>query len=91
MADSAELPGVGPASYAEAAVQRLLAEHPAVADQGLEITVQGTVLRLLGEVESEQRRAAILQLIGVRFPELEVRDDIRVTRCAPPDGAEELS
>jgi hypothetical protein len=80
-----------PATDTEAAVQRLLAEAPGVAEQAVECRLDSAGLLLSGQVESAQRRDAILTLVRDRFPELAVRADIDVLEYGPPDEPEELS
>ncbi len=72
------------AGYTEAEVQRLLAENPGVNDQGIEMSLRDGVLLLTGEVATEQRRGAIVALVGANFPDLLVRDEIGVSDCEPP-------
>jgi hypothetical protein len=76
--------------YLEAAVQRLLVEHHALAEQGLTVRCREQRLTLHGEVESQRRRTEILRLVRQHFPDVEVHADIGVTRARPPDGAEDL-
>jgi hypothetical protein len=77
--------------YAEAAVQRLLSEHTAVAEQGVSVTRQDHTLVLRGEVESAHRRDEIVRLVSERFPGVRLDTDIAVTRTSAPTEAEELS
>lgn len=94
---SAERPGAQAAQsrhldeYVEAEVQRLLAEHAAVAELGINVVRREHLLMLQGEVESPQRRDDILRLVRERFPDVEIRTDIGVTRATPPTEAEELA
>jgi hypothetical protein len=74
-----------------AAVQRLLAEAPEVADQAVEVRAEPGMVVLTGEVESEQRRAAIVALVRGNFPDLVVTARISVVRCDPPADPEVLS
>ncbi|MGH3715260.1 MAG: hypothetical protein ACRDT4_17620 [Micromonosporaceae bacterium] len=76
--------------YAETDIQRLLAEDPGVAEQGITVLVRGDTLVLCGEVESTERRSHIEELIAERFPDALIDSDIGVTRTNPPDGAEKL-
>ncbi|HEX6498097.1 MAG TPA: BON domain-containing protein [Micromonosporaceae bacterium] len=77
--------------YVEAAVQRLLAEHPNLGEQGLVVVRHERDLILRGEVESRQRRDEIERLVAEHFPGVRVRCDIGVVRSQPPSEAEELS
>jgi hypothetical protein len=76
--------------YSEAEVQRLLAEHTEVAEQGISIARRDQILVLCGEVESSKRRDDILRLVVEHFPGVTVRSDIGLTRAQPPSEAEEL-
>lgn len=76
--------------YTEAAVQRLLTEHPQVAEQGIELYRRDKVLVLTGVVESESRRDEIERLVSDHFPGLALRCDIGVARTNPPTDHEEL-
>jgi hypothetical protein len=77
--------------YTEAAVQRLLSEDQSVADQGIEITHREQCLVLRGVVESPERRAEIERLVSQRYPDLQVCNEIAVTRHNAPAEAEELT
>ena len=77
-------------AYVEAEVQRLLTEDGHTAEQGLTVTRRDQLLVLRGEVESAQRRDAILRLIHEHFPTVPVQADIGVTRAAPPPEPEVL-
>ncbi|MFF0721271.1 hypothetical protein [Micromonospora sp. NPDC003816] len=84
-------PGAGPPDeYVEAEIHRLLAEDPAVAEQGISVvrTDRGLVLR--GEVESAHRREEILRRVAERFPEEPVTSDIGVIRAQAPTEIEQL-
>jgi BON domain len=74
-----------------AAVQRLLAEAPQVAEQSVECRVDEGGLLLSGQVESAQRRDAIVALVREHFPELPVRAEIEVLACEPPGAPEVVS
>jgi len=76
--------------YVEAAVQRLLAEHESVAEQGITVTRREQTLVLHGDVESTHRCEEILRLVSTHFPGVQVHADLAVTRAQPPQGAEEL-
>lgn len=76
--------------YLEAEIQRLLAEHLGISEQGISVTRREQTLVLCGEVESAQRRDDILRLVAEQFPEVRVQSDIGLTRTHPPAEAEEL-
>lgn len=71
-------------------MQRLLAEDGDISEQGIEITRRDGIIVLSGEVESEERRAAISRQVSSRFPDRQIRNDICITRVGKPAEAEEL-
>lgn len=77
-------------AYTEAEVQRLLAEHPETAEQGITVVQRDRALVLCGEVESEHRRDEILRLVTEHLPGIAVTSDIAITRTHPPAQAEDL-
>jgi hypothetical protein len=77
--------------YAEAEVQRALAEDVGVAEQGITIERRENTLVLCGEVESVGRRDEVLRLVSARFPGVEIAADIGVTRAGAPTEVEELA
>jgi hypothetical protein len=77
--------------YTEAAVQRLLTEHPSLGEQGIQLTRREHCLMLSGEVESATRRDEILRLVHEVLPDVEVRCDIGITRAGAPTEHEELA
>ncbi|KWV33823.1 MULTISPECIES: hypothetical protein [Micromonospora] len=79
-----------PDEYVEAAIQRLLAEDPDVAEQGITVVRRERGLVLTGEVESPHRRAEILRRVAERFPDEAVTSDIGVIRAQAPAQVEEL-
>jgi BON domain-containing protein len=76
--------------YTEAAVQRLLTEHPDLGEQGITLTRREHCLVLSGEVESEQRREQIEQLVHQSLPDVELCCDIGLIRAAAPTEHEVL-
>ena len=76
--------------YTEAAIQRLLTEHPHLGEQGIVVTRREHRLVLSGEVESTGRAEQIRDLVQQAVPDAEVVCDIGVTRTAPPTEHEEL-
>jgi hypothetical protein len=75
----------------EAAVQRLLTEDGAIAEQGITVQRRDNLVVLGGEVESAQRRDEICRAITSHFPEIELVCDIGITRAQAPDEVEEIS
>jgi hypothetical protein len=78
-------------AYADAALQRLLAEDDGIAELGIDIVMQGDVVVLRGTVESEQRREEITRRVAEHLPECQIRDDIAVAPAQPPAGPEVLT
>jgi hypothetical protein len=76
--------------YVEAEVQRLLTEDAGLGEQGLTVARREHTLILWGEVESKQRCQEIVRKVKERFPDVDLRVDIGITRAAPPTEAEEL-
>lgn len=76
--------------YTEEEIQRMLAEDPRIAEQGISTVVRGDTLILCGEVESVARREHIEDLVGAQFPGVRIQCDIAVTRAHAPSEAEEL-
>jgi hypothetical protein len=74
--------------YVEAEVQRLLTEHDG--EQGLTVARREHTLILCGEVESRQRCEEIVRRVTDRFPDIDLRVDIGITRTSAPTEAEEL-
>lgn len=76
--------------YVEAEVQRLLTEDANLGEQGLRVLRREHTLILCGEVESRQRCTEIVRMVTERFPDIDLRVDIGVTRAAEPTEVEEL-
>ena len=76
--------------YTEAAIQRLLTEHPSLGEQGITLTRREHRLVLSGEVESPQRCEQIRQLVHAAVPDVELVCDLGVTRAATPTEHEDL-
>ena len=76
--------------YVEAEVQRLLTEHSGLGEQGLTVARREHTLILCGEVESKQRCEEIVRTVTERFPDVDLRVDIGITRTSAPTEVEEL-
>lgn len=76
--------------YVEAAIQRLLTEHTALAEQGITVARREHTMILYGEVESPARRDEIVRLVEENFPDVPLWVDIGVTRANPPTEPEDL-
>lgn len=79
-----------PDEYVEADIQRLLAEDPDVAEQGITVVRNERGLVLYGEVESSHRREEILRRVAERFPDVAITSDIGVIRTQAPTEIEQL-
>ena len=76
--------------YVEAEVQRRLTEDSGLGEQGLKVSRREHTLILCGEVESRQRCDEIVRAVTARFPDIDLRVDIGITRAGAPTEAEEL-
>lgn len=76
--------------YVEAEVQRLLTEDAGLGEQGLSVRRREHTLILCGEVESQQRCKEIVRKVTERFPDIDLRVDIGITRTGVPTEVEEL-
>ncbi|HZM79311.1 MAG TPA: hypothetical protein VFC19_26570 [Candidatus Limnocylindrales bacterium] len=77
--------------YAEAELQRCLAEGDDVAEQGIDITRREGAVVVQGEVESEIRRDAILRCVRESFPDKQVRSEIVLIPVGVPAEAEDVA
>ena len=77
--------------YTEAAIQRLLTEHPSLGEQGITLSRREHCLVLSGEVESPHRRDELEKLVRAALPGVEVCCDIGITRAGAPTEHEDLS
>ncbi|MGK5681230.1 BON domain-containing protein [Actinoplanes sp. URMC 104] len=75
----------------EAEIQRLLAEHDRIAEQGITVQRRDQAVVLGGEVESAQRRDEICKQIHAHFPDVQITCDIGITRAQAPSEVEEIS
>jgi hypothetical protein len=76
--------------YVEAEIQRLLTEDEGLGEQGLTVARREHTLILCGEVESRQRCEQIVARITERYPDIDLRVDIGITRATEPTEVEEL-
>jgi hypothetical protein len=77
--------------YAEAELQRSLAEGDDVAEQGIDIIRRDEIVVVQGEVESAARREAILRCVTDSFPGKEVRSEIVLIPVGVPTEAEDVA
>lgn len=76
--------------YAEAALQRKLVEND-IAEQGIEIVRRDGLVVVQGEVETAERRDAILRHVSESFPGKEVRSEVALIPVGKPSGAEDVT
>jgi hypothetical protein len=75
--------------YMMARLQRVLAEDDS--ELGIDMVRRGDHYVLIGEVESEERRQEVADKVAEHLPELEVRNEIMVTRFTKPVDHEMVS
>jgi hypothetical protein len=72
-------------------VQRLLAEHDGVAEQGITVVRREGAVVLCGTVETAARRDDIVRIVAAEFPDIQVLSDIQIAPARAPLEAEDLS
>lgn len=77
--------------YAEAELQRRLAEGDGTAEQGIDIVRRDGMIVVKGEVECAERREAILREVSAHFPDKQVRSEIALIPVGQPAEAEEVT
>jgi hypothetical protein len=77
--------------YAEAELQRCLAEGDDVAEQGIDIIRRDDFVVVHGEVESEARRDAVMRCVSDNFPGKQVRCEIVLIPVGAPAEAEDVA
>ncbi|HEX6682579.1 MAG TPA: hypothetical protein VF062_07265 [Candidatus Limnocylindrales bacterium] len=77
--------------YAEAGLQRDLTEADGLSEQGIDIIRRDGIVVVQGEVESPERREAILRHVSESFPDKEVRSEIALIPVGTPAEAEDVS
>lgn len=77
--------------YAEANLQRALAEADGVAEQGIDVIRRDGLIVVTGEVESPARRDAILRRVSEAFPGKQVRCEVALIPVGKPSDAEDVS
>jgi hypothetical protein len=75
----------------EAHIQRLLAEHEDVTEQGITVVRRGEVTVLCGVVETPSRRDDIVSLVSRHFPDAQVESEIIIVEAGAPVRTEELA
>jgi len=77
--------------YAEAELQRRLAEGDGTAEQGIDIVRRDGMIVVKGEVECAERRDTILREVSQAFPGKDVRSEITLIPVGRPAEAEEVT
>lgn len=75
-----------PNEYLEERIRHALAEDPALAELGVEVTVEGDVLVLRGTVSSKASREKCERLAAEILPEHPVRNELDVKDLQEPEG-----
>jgi hypothetical protein len=75
----------------EAHIQRLLAEHEDITEQGITVDRRGTVTVLCGCVETATRRDEIVRLVSRHFPDTQFEVEIEIAEARAPAKTEELA
>ncbi|MBP2471634.1 hypothetical protein JOF53_000506 [Crossiella equi] len=76
--------------YEVGRLRRALVEDPRTAEQGVQVTVRGEHVFLVGEVASEERRRSLDEVVRELVPDLVVHNETHVVPAAAPSGREEL-
>lgn len=76
--------------YANAVLQRVFAEDPAIAEQGIEVDSRRDRIVLRGQVETERRRDEIGRRVADLMPGRTVQNEIVVVGVGPPAAPESL-
>jgi osmotically-inducible protein OsmY len=79
-----------PVQYLAARLNRLLAEDPRTAEQGVRVTVRGDQVMVSGAVPSDERRDRLTEVLHEAVPDMVVHNDVRVVRAGEPTDREEL-
>ena len=75
----------------EAHIQRLLAEHEDVTEQGITVDRRGTITVLCGVVETPARRDETVRLVSRHFPDTRFEVEIEIAEAGVPARTEELA
>ena len=75
----------------EAHIQRLLAEHEDVTEQGITVFRRGALTVLRGVVETPARRDEIVRLVSRHFPDAQLESEIAIAEAGAPSRTEELA
>jgi osmotically-inducible protein OsmY len=77
--------------YLAAEIQEALARDPRLAELHLDVTVVSGAVHISGEVATEERRAAVLELLRERFADRDVHCHVTVTQTEGPQAPEAIA
>ena len=82
--------GEGEEQYLVGEAEEILATDPRLGELSLRVTYAGGKLFVSGDVATEHRREAIAEVLGERFPDLEISNDTSVFEMEEPREEERL-
>ncbi|MET8877403.1 BON domain-containing protein [Nocardia sp. NPDC004604] len=77
--------------YMVAHLRRALAEDPRTAELGVQVTIRGDVIVLVGEVSSIERKQQMETVVREQLPQARIHNDVHVTPPAAPRDTEALA
>ncbi|WP_433680449.1 BON domain-containing protein [Nocardia sp. CA-119907] len=77
--------------YLVAHLRRALAEDPRTAELGVQVTIRGDVVVLVGEVSSVERKQQMENVVREQLPQARIHNDVHVTPPAAPGDTEALA
>ena len=80
-----------PDAYVVEQIRAALAKDARVNELGIIVTLVGPRVFLTGVVTSADRQSAITAVVGERFPDLEICNDVQVQRVGPAGEGETLT
>ena len=83
-------PADEPKSYVVAHVREALARDPRTNELHVDVTIAGRRVFLTGEVTTDERRAAVTDVVRELLPEYDVHNETSVPRLEQPGEPEEL-
>jgi osmotically-inducible protein OsmY len=76
--------------YLAAEIQEALARDPRLAELHLDVAVVAGAVHITGEVATEERRAAVLDLVRERFGDRDIHCHVTVTPTEGPQAPEAI-
>lgn len=77
--------------YLVAHLRRSFAEDPRTSELGVRVSIRGDQVYLGGEVQSEQRKRELEEVVHEQLPSVHIRNDVHVLDCRAPGEEEDLS